>query len=84
MEDSGSYKPWGYRMADGAAKKSHGTQRKMEDDSDVDNPGPSPGKVGDSGARACSFLELPRRHPGNVRCTYGAERQPQKRCKGEG
>lgn len=51
MEDSGSYKPWGCRTADGAAKKSHGTQREMEDDSDVDNPGPSSGKVGGSGAR---------------------------------
>lgn len=52
MEDSGSYKPWGCRTADGAAKKSHGTQREMEDGSDVDNPGPSSGKVGGSGARA--------------------------------
>lgn len=40
------------RTADGAAKKSHGTQREMEDGSDVDNPGPGSGKVGDSEARA--------------------------------
>ena len=73
LEDGGSFnkggseaKPWGCRMADGAARRAMEAQHKVEGGSDVGFSELTPWKVGGAGAEYSSFLQLPRRHPEKV------------------